>query len=195
MTQADAADVDTLGLRMKAAAEEGLANRDWHRAYEAAKSWIFGGGGAYFVDPWLVYAASALLHRQPRIATHSLDVGLASWVENPVDRAILHTVRGWIVLETFRDPAVALVDFDECANSVPKWLAAAHSAGRDRARAEAPKSRKRKPSVPPAPTTIKPSTAPVRVGSKVPTPGAVPGVWQAVIPHLPGMAGHDAGGR
>jgi len=55
------------------ATEPSACEGDWHRAYEAAKSWIVGGGGAQLPDPWLVYAASALLHGQPRIAVHSID--------------------------------------------------------------------------------------------------------------------------
>jgi hypothetical protein len=47
-----------------------LVAGDWHDAYRWAKGWIGRGGGAWIVDPWLVYAASALLHRQPRSAIH-----------------------------------------------------------------------------------------------------------------------------
>jgi hypothetical protein len=176
---------DALGRQMQAAAEEGLREGDWHRAYEAAKSWVMGGGGAPLPDPWLVYAASALLHGQPRIAVHSIDLGLGHWVEPPADRAILYAVRGWIILEALRDPKTAIDDFSAAQESSPTWLLPAVAEGLRRSSAGAATSRKRKPTVGASPKVVKPSTAPVRPGSVARSVGSVPSVWRAVSPHLP----------
>lgn len=170
---------------MQAAAEEGLREGDWHRAYEAAKSWIMGGGGAPLPDPWLVYAASALLHGQPKIAVHSIDLGLGHWVEPAEDRAILYTVRGWIILETLKDPKAAIDDFNAAQESSPTWLLPAVAEGLRRSSVEAATSRKRKPSVGASPKVVKPSTAPVRPGTVARSAGSVPSVWPAVVAYLP----------
>jgi len=42
------------------AAVAALEARDWYGAHTAAKGWIVGGGGAWIVDPWLVYVGNAL---------------------------------------------------------------------------------------------------------------------------------------
>jgi hypothetical protein len=56
-------------------AVESLDQDDWYGAYCWAKGWI-GHGGAGLLDPWLVYVASALIHRRPRTASHSVDLAL-----------------------------------------------------------------------------------------------------------------------
>jgi hypothetical protein len=73
---------------------EALAVGDGRAAHAWAKGWIGSGGGAWILDPWLVYVASALLVRQPRNAVHSTDIALRHWISDPPDRSILPWVRG-----------------------------------------------------------------------------------------------------
>ena len=49
---------------------------DWHAAYLAAKWWVAQGGGAWTPETLLLYAVSAVLHGQPRMGVHSIDVAL-----------------------------------------------------------------------------------------------------------------------
>jgi hypothetical protein len=128
-----------------------LESGDWHGAYISAKSWIASGGGARIVDPWLVYAASALMHGQPRTAIHSIDIALQHWISAPADRAILHWARGCIVRETLRDPKTAKTDLETAATNAPEWLVARLAAASVACDEEALHSRKRKRSVNDAP--------------------------------------------
>ena len=128
-------------------AAEALAKRDWYSAYRWAKGWISSGGGAWTLDPWLVYAASALMQRQPRQAIHSLDLALKTWIDAPPDRAILLWARGEILLRWLDDPKTALLDLREAANDAPAWLRADAVASLTASERDAPKSRKPKPSV------------------------------------------------
>src|SRR5690348_11496112 len=85
-------------------AVEALAVRDANAAHAWAKAWIGNGGGAWIVDPWLVYVASALLAGQPRNAVRSTDVALRHWIADSQDRAVLLWVRGNVVRRRLSDP-------------------------------------------------------------------------------------------
>ena len=58
-------------------------------AHRWAKGWIGQGGGAWIVDPWLVYAASAIMNGQRRNAVHSIDLAgnpsARSWASRRLD--------------------------------------------------------------------------------------------------------------
>jgi hypothetical protein len=131
-------------------ASAALEADDWHGAYRWAKGWI-GGGGAGLVDPWLVYVASSLLQGQPRGATHSMDMALASWFDSAPDRAVLHLVRSRIVWRWLRDSKAALLDLELAKAGAPLWLAEEIDSDEASMRADAATSRKRKPAVSPAP--------------------------------------------
>lgn len=81
-----------------------------------AKGWIGGGGGAWIVDPWLVYVGSALLQGQPRSATHSTDLAVRVWIAEPANRAILRWVRGDVIRRRLNDPKTALEDLTASVN-------------------------------------------------------------------------------
>jgi hypothetical protein len=170
-------EVDAFGERMRVAAEAALEQGDWHRAYEAAKARIGNGGGGARSDPWLVYAASALIHGQPRIAIRALDLALSHWVAPQPDRAILRAVRGWTILESLRDPNTAAEDFVAAEGSAPGWLTPTINAGLERSRVEGAVSRKRKPSASPAPQSLTAPPPQVPRGSAYRQAGSIPSVW------------------
>src|SRR5262249_7561537 len=157
-----------------------LVHDDWHRAYEAAKGWISGGGGARITDPWCVYIASALLHRQPRTAVHSADLALGNWIADSADRAVLLWLRGEVIRRFRNDPKPAQADLDVAQQPAPSWLHDEVAAAAAACRLQATSSRKRKPSVDPAPAyTGDPSTQMfVRPAIDSPRPGGTrPNVW------------------
>ena len=178
MTDPIAADIE-YQLRATTA----LASGDWHGAYLWAKGWIGRGGGAWIVDPWLVYAASALLHRQPRGAIRALDLALGHWIAEASDRAILLWVRGEIVRRRLQDPESAMADLDPAATDAPTWLARDAAASREAGAIEARARRKRKPTIEPAPSYQGPGTAADTVARREsPRPGGTrPSVWDSVI--------------
>ena len=162
-----------------------LAAGDWYASYQWAKGWIRGGGGAWIVDPWLVYVASALLHGQPRTAVHSTDLALKHWIPEAEDRAILLWIRGEIVRRRLNDPKAALANLASAAESAPSWLAEQAAADHQACEIEASASRKRKPSVGSAPDYEGPGTAVHTVARRSPHPvGERPAVWDAVIARL-----------
>jgi hypothetical protein len=130
---------------------DALRAGDWHEAYRWAKGWIGLGGGARTVEPWLVYVASALLHGQPRTATHSCDLALKNWLGEPDQRAVILYVRGEVIRRHLRDPKTAQSDLDLAVGDAPPWLRPLAEDARTRCRTEATSSRKRKPSVGPPP--------------------------------------------
>jgi hypothetical protein len=162
---------------------DALEKRDWYDAYASAKWWIGAGGGAWIVDPWLVYAASALLQGQVRSATHSIDLALRVWIPQPANRAILLWIRGDVIRRRLNDPKTALADLTAAADDAPEWLTQRAVEDRDACALEAPASRKRKPSVGPAPAYRGPGTTANTVARPVPTrpDGARPYVWDAVM--------------
>jgi hypothetical protein len=155
---------------------------DWHGAYRWAKGWIGQGGGAWIVDPWLVYAASALMNGQPKTAVHSIDLALRSWIAEPADRAILRWVRACVIQVRLKDPKTALLDFEDARAHAPDWLRAAVDASRERCAAEASASRKRKPAVGKAPVHAGPQSVHGTVAppGSAREPGLRPPVWDAV---------------
>ena len=162
---------------------DALEKRDWNDAYASAKWWIGAGGGAWIVDPWLVYAASALLHGQPRNATHSMDLALGVWIPQPANRAILRWVRGDVIRRRLNDPKTALADLAAAADDAPAWLIQRALEDRDACASEAFASRKRKPSVGPAPEYRGPGSTANSVARQVTvrSDGAQPHVWAAVM--------------
>jgi hypothetical protein len=170
----------------RAQALSALAQKDWYGAYQAAKTWISAGGGAFQLDPWLVYAASALIHRQPKNAVHSIDLALRHWIGDAAEQAVLRWVRGIIIWQPMNDPKSALADLEVAASGVPDWLADTAKADLARCAAAAVESRKRTPSVKPAPDYVGPGTAADTVARPhVPRRhGVQPPVWNAVLTHL-----------
>jgi hypothetical protein len=172
------------GSEYRKLAVAALEAGDWHGAYRWAKGWI-GGGGAWIVDPWLIYVASALRHGQPRGAVHSTDLALKHWIPESEDRAILLWIRGEVVRRRLNDPKTALPDLASAAESAPSWLAAQAAADREACEIEAASSRKRKPSVGPAPEYKGLGTAAETVARPSPhVVGSRPAVWDAVIARL-----------
>jgi hypothetical protein len=163
-----------------------LAAGDWYGAYSYAKGWIVAGGGAWILDPWFLYAASALVHGQPRGAVHSLDLALGVWIEPIPDRGTLLWARGAIVRGRLADPKTALTDLCRAAEDAPRWLCTTAAADAEACLGEAELSRKRKPSVGAAPTYRGPGTTaetvarprgPIVVGGR-------PAVWDAFVASL-----------
>ena len=161
-----------------------LAAGDWYGAYTTAKGWISAGGGAFQLDPWLVYAASALIHGQPKSAVHSVDLALRHWIGDPREQGVLRWVRGMIIWRRMHDPKAALVDLEVAATDAPEWL----DVRRDLADciAAAATSRERTPSVKAAPAYGGPGSASETVARPhAPRPmGQKPSVWAAVLPHV-----------
>ena len=164
-------------------AAERIAERDWYGAYLQAKGWI-GRAGAGLLDPWLVYVVSALLHGQPRNATHSLDLALGGWFEDPADRAVLHFVRSRVIWHRLNDPKVALADLQLARPSAPTWLTGLVAADEDPQRAAASASRKRKASVGPAPAFAGVSDRIEHLGDRREPPAAKPALWDLAFPEL-----------
>lgn len=143
---------------------------DWYSAYMWSKSWV-SQGGATAPDAWLGYALSGLLRGEPRTAVHSVDLGLRSWIAEPMDRAILYWARGAIVEMKLADPKTALPDYRAAQAHAPEWLAPIVSIALKACTQAARSSRKRKPAVGPAPeysgadeSTVEPRDSALTVG-------------------------------
>lgn len=176
------ADVESWGETSRARALQALADEDWRGTYEWTKSWVSRGGGAWLPDAWLMYAASALLHGQPKIAVHSLDLGLGTWLGGTVDRAAVAWCRGLLVWCRLNDPKTALLDLESACEAAPPWLGANLAEELARCRAEAQQSRKRTASVKPRPDFVGPGnvlhTVAPAIGKRA--DGDEPVVWPAV---------------
>jgi hypothetical protein len=159
-------------------------NRDWYGVYAWTKSWITTGGGAWVVDSWLLYVVSALLHGQPKGAVHSADLALANWIEAPEDRALVLWVRAFIIHHKLRDPKTALADYDAAAAHAPPWLRTRIERDRSACAVDAEASRKRKPSVGPAPPFAAGDRDFVAGPVSIPVPGSVPSVWDQLVQTL-----------
>lgn len=175
-------DVARWGKECRAKALAGIDAEDWRPVYDWTKSWIGWGGGAWIPDTWLLYAVSALLQGKPRIAVHSLDMGLGTWLAGEADQAVLTWCRGVVVMDRLADPKTALIDLEDCRDSVPQWLRATATGRLETCRAAAPKSRKRVPSVNPRPAftgfdKMRRVVAPPAVQRQS---GEQPGVWMSV---------------
>jgi hypothetical protein len=134
----------------RAKIRDALDAGDHRDAHDWAKGWI-GNGGAQSVEPWLVYVVGAIHEGQRKGATHPVDLALQFWIEDPRARAVLHYVRGEIVRHRASDPKTALADLEAAASDAPDWLREDASRAVEECAAEAEKSRKRKPTVDPAP--------------------------------------------
>lgn len=128
-----------------------LQARDAPGAHRWAKGWIGRAEGQWILDPWLVYAASAVLEKQPRMAVRSCDQALRGFIAEAADRAVLRWVRGEVIRARLLDPKTALEDLEVAARDAPDWLRDEAVRSLERARLEAAASRKRKASVDPAP--------------------------------------------
>ncbi|NMM23756.1 MAG: hypothetical protein HHJ11_09705 [Phycicoccus sp.] len=170
------------GQHCKDRALEALVKEDWRGVYDWTKSWVGWGGGAWLPDTWLLYAASALLHGQPRSAVHSLDLGLGTWLEGRADRAVLSWCRGCVVWTRLNDPKTALLAFELAVAAPPPWLAAEIDGKIQRCSEAALASRKRVASVKPSPdfTGFKHVGHTVAPPSIVRADGDEPVVWTAV---------------
>ena len=126
------------------------------------------------------------MNGQPRNAVHSIDLALANWITDAADRAILRWVRGHIISIRLADPKTALLDFEAACVHAPAWLRTVAHESRERCAAEAPASRKRKPTVPKAPDHAGPQSvhATVAPPDSPREPGRRPPVWEAVMTAL-----------
>ncbi|MBI5231017.1 MAG: hypothetical protein HY876_02505 [Coriobacteriales bacterium] len=140
-----------LGCERKAVAA--VHAGDWRGIHDWTKSWVSRGGGAWIPDTWLLYAASALLKGQPRIAVRSLDLGIGTWLDGVGDRAALTWIRGSIIWRRLDDPKSALLDL-EADLPFPRWTRSATDVDQvlDACRQAASTSRKRAATVPPRPS-------------------------------------------
>jgi len=140
-------EVESWGAASRDRALQTLADEDWRGTYELTKSWVSRGGGAWLPDAWLMYAASALLRRQPKIAVHSLDLALGTWLSGSVDRPAISWCRGLFVWFRLNDPKTALLDLEPAFDLAPQWLGSDLPGQIARCRVEAQRSRKRTASV------------------------------------------------
>jgi hypothetical protein len=179
-------DVARWGEECRAKALAALDAEDWRPVYDWTKSWIGWGGGAWIPDTWLLYAVSALLQGKPRIAVHSLDLGLGFWLAGEADRAALTWCRGAIVMDRLADPKTALLDLEGCHDLLPQWLSPRATERLEMCRDEATKSRKRVPSVKPRPLFtgfdhMLDAVAPAVVQRR---DGEQPEIWKRVAPYF-----------
>ena len=144
-------DVAAFGARCRTEAVAGLQAQDWRPVHDWSKSWIGSGGGAWLPGPWLLYAASALLKGEPRIAVHSLDLALRVWLAGRADRAALTWLRGVLVVDQLKNPKAALVDLRESRSQLPDWLTTGADDRLAACEAATATSRMRVPSVKPRP--------------------------------------------
>jgi hypothetical protein len=171
------------GRECEQRARQACDERDWHGIYLCAKSWIVSGGGGRQLDPWLLYVVSALMHGQPRTGVRSLDLALGNWISDPADRAVLLWTRAEVIHNWLRDPKTARADYHAALSSAPAWLRHDVEADLARCEAESGRSRKRKPSVAPAPDYVdKPRDFVTPVGRA--TAGSRPAVWDRLVAEL-----------
>jgi len=169
----------------RAKVRDALSAKDWQAVYAWTKGWVGQAGGAWLPEAWLAYAASGLLHGQPRVAVRSVDLGLGNWIEDQADRSILLWARGSVVMRYLDDPKTALADLENAAPSAPPWLAPHVIEDTAACRTAAAMSRKRKPSVQPAPSLGSSRSAHDKVASPGHhEPGARPALWDALLPFL-----------
>jgi hypothetical protein len=170
-----------LGREARRRALAACDERDWYGVYTWTKTWVADGGGAWTVDAWLLYAISAVLHRQPRVAVRSLDLALGNWIEGREDRAVLRWTRATVVHHLLRDPKTARVDYDAALATAADWLRPQVEADITACVRDAAISRKRVASAQPAPEFEPPDArtfvarTPLRE-----VPGAAPTVWRTL---------------
>ena len=175
------------GLETKRRALDAYAVRDWLMIYDWTKSWITNGGGAWMVDAWLLYVISALLQGWPRSAVHSVDMALETWIGAPEDRAILHWVRAAVIHRRMNDPKTAIHDYEAASEAALEWLRDQLASDLVSCAADAERSRKRKPSVDPAPVFwVSPGIDRYTGGPPTESvePGSIPSVWFELLETL-----------
>lgn len=104
-------DIAAWGSECRDKALAGAAEGDPRAVHGWTKSWIGWGGGAWIPDTWILYAVAGIMEGKPRIAVHSLDLGIRAWLAGPLDRAGLIWLRGLVVEQRLNDPKTALLDF------------------------------------------------------------------------------------
>jgi hypothetical protein len=176
----------TLACDYREWAANGLAERDWRTTYDAAKGWVSRAGGAWIPEAWLVYAASGLLHAQPRVGVRSVDLGLNNWVSAAPDRSILLWARALITWRYLKDPKTAASDLTSAAPDVPNWLRGRLERDQEACKEAAAISRKRKPSVADAPEYAEEPVAHDTVAARVAGHeiGSEPMLWSLLLPIL-----------
>jgi hypothetical protein len=186
LTQMALASVDPIehGLETRRLALKAYQARDWHEIYVWTKSWIGRGGGAWVVDAWLLYVVSALLHGQPRVAVHSVDLALRTWIEAAEDRAVLLWVRATVIHRRLKDPKTAQADYTAARESAPSWLRQRIDRDAVECAEDARTSRKRKPSVTPAPELEPRDRGFVAGPTTRVEPGSIPTVWPQLLETL-----------
>jgi hypothetical protein len=164
------------------AAVVALETDNWRGAAVAASKLVRDGGEATTPEPWLLYAASAVLHDRPVNAVSSLDVGLRNWVHDPADRAIMLWARATLTQHQLLDPKTALRDFDAARPDCPSWLEDDLAADRKACASKARAKRQLPPEI-----ADHPDYDPLadRDRASAPLPGLVPGTcpstWRSVV--------------
>jgi len=164
------------------AAVVALEAGNWRGASVAANKLVREGGEATTAEPWLVYAASAVLNDRPVNAVSSIDVGLRNWVHEPAERSLLLWARASLAEHRLRDARTALVDFDAAAADCPSWWREHLVADRKRCAGRARAKRVLPPEIAAAPDY---DPLADRDRAATPLPGLVAGtrptVWDAVV--------------
>jgi hypothetical protein len=108
---------------------------------------------------------------------------LKVWIPQPANRAILRWVRGDVIRRRLNDPKTALADLSAAAEAAPAWLIRRALVDRDACAVEADASRKRKPSVGPAPDYQGPGSSANTVARPILTrpDGTQPLVWDVFM--------------
>lgn len=164
------------------AAVVALEAGNWRGASVAASKLVHEGGEATTPEPWLVYAASAVLNERPVNGVSSIDVGLRNWVEDPIDRSIMLWMRASLAWHQLRDPRTALADFDAARDDCPGWLAGQLASDRKRCASRARARRTLAPEIADAPV-YDPVVDKDLAATPLPglVPGTQPSVWDAVV--------------
>lgn len=159
-----------------------LETGNWRGASVAANKLISDGGEATTPEPWLLYAASAVLNERPVNAISSIDVGLRNWVHGAQDRAIMHWARATVTQHQLKDPKTALLDFDAAKADCPVWLVEQLAVERKRCASKARARRTLAPEIA-APPDYDPLADRDRAAAPLTglVDGTQPSVWSAVL--------------
>ncbi|GAB3862702.1 hypothetical protein GCM10028801_28730 [Nocardioides maradonensis] len=147
-------DIAAWGRECRDKALAGAAEGDPRAVHDWTKSWIGWGGGAWLPDPWILYTVAGLLEGKPRIAVHSLDIAIRTWLAGASDRAALTWLRGMVISDRLNDPKTALIDLRDAAAQVPGWMTVAPDQRLEECESAAATSRKRVASVKPRPAHV-----------------------------------------
>jgi hypothetical protein len=115
---------------------------------------------------------------------HAADLALKNWIDDDGRRAVLRHTRGEVIRRHLRDPKTAQADLDDALERAPIWLLADAERAAALCRDESTASRKRKPSVEPAPDYVAavdhPYWSKAVVDLDGPIEAAPPFVWREV---------------